>query len=120
MFQQLLAPTRYELEVMGEEKLASEVLAEAAEKQTGLVCIAAVVPGGVTQARYLCKRFRAQFSDLKIVVGLWGFKGELGPTRDVLLAAGADQVGTSLLESREAIWGNSSPIRVSYPLRAEP
>ena len=57
----------------------------------------------MTQARYLCKRFRAQFSDLKIVVGLWGFKGELGPTRDVLLAAGADQVGTSLLESRDQV-----------------
>jgi predicted PurR-regulated permease PerM len=109
MLQQLLDPTRYEIEVMGEEKLASEVLAEAGENQTGLVCIAAVQPGGLTHARYLCKRFRAQFSDLKIVVGLWGFKGELGPTRDSLLSAGADQVATSLLESRDQI-SNLSPL----------
>jgi hypothetical protein len=109
MLQQLLGPTRYEIEVMGEEKLASEVLAEAGENQTGLVCIAAVQPGGLAHTRYLCKRFRAQFSELKIVVGLWGFKGELGPTRDSLLSAGADQVATSLLESRDQI-SNLGPL----------
>lgn len=48
MFQQLLGPTRYEIEVIGDEKLTSEVVAEAGEKQTGLVCIAAVQPGGLT------------------------------------------------------------------------
>ena len=69
MFQQLLGPTRYEIEVIGDEKLTSEVVAEAGEKQTGLVCIAAVQPGGLTHTRYLCKRLRAQFPDLKIVVG---------------------------------------------------
>jgi hypothetical protein len=109
MFQQLLGPTRYEIEVIGDEKLTSEVVAEAGEKQTGLVCIAAVQPGGLTHTRYLCKRLRAQFPDLKIVVGLWGFKGELGPTRDSLLSAGADQVATSLLESRDQI-SNLSPL----------
>jgi hypothetical protein len=80
------------------------VLAEAGENQTGLVCIAAVQPGGLTHARYLCKRLRAQFPDLKIIVGLWGFRGELdATTRDTLLSAGADQVGTSLLQSRDQI-----------------
>ena len=65
MFQQLLGPTRYEIEVIGDEKLTSEVVAEAGEKQTGLVCIAAVQPGGLTHTRYLCKRLRA-VPDLKL------------------------------------------------------
>ena len=103
MFQQLLGPTRYEIEVIGDEKLTSEVVAEAGEKQAGLVFIAAVQPGGLAHTRYLCKRLRAQFSDLKIVVGLWGFRGELETTRKSLLSAGADEVGTSLLESRDQI-----------------
>jgi len=86
MLQLLLGPTRYEIEVMGEEKLASEVVAEAGEKQASLVCIAAVQPGGLAHTRYLCKRLRAQFPDLKIIVGLWGFRGELDAiTRDTLL-----------------------------------
>jgi predicted PurR-regulated permease PerM len=103
MLQQLLDATRYETDVMGAGKLASEVVAEAGEKQVGLVCLAALQPGGLTYIRYLCRRLRAQFSDLKIVVGLWGFQGELEPARKVLLSAGADHVGTSLLETREQI-----------------
>jgi predicted PurR-regulated permease PerM len=103
MFQRLLGSTRFEIEVISDEKLASEVVAEAGEKQTGLVCIAAVQPGGLTHTRYLCKRLRTQFSYLKIVVGLWGFTGELEATRKSMLSAGADQVGTSLLESRDQI-----------------
>ena len=103
MFQQLLGSNRFEIDIVGDEKLASEMVAEAGEKQTGLVCIAAVQPGGLANTRYLCKRFRAQFSDLKIIVGLWGFSGNLEATRKSLLEAGADQVGTSLLESRDQI-----------------
>ena len=104
MLQQLLGPTSYEIEVMGEEKLASEVVAEAGEKQTAMVCIAAVQPGGLAHTRYLSKRLRAQFPNLKIIVGLWGFRGELDAiTRDTLISAGADQVGTSLLQSRDQI-----------------
>ena len=103
MFQQLLVSTRYEIEVVGDEKLASEVVVEAGEKQAGMVLIAAVQPGGLAHTRYLCKRLRAQFLDLKIVVGLWGFRGELEATRKSLLSAGADEVGTSLLESRDQL-----------------
>ena len=103
MFQQLLASTRYEIEVSGDEKLASEVVVEAGEKQAGMVLIAAVQPGGLAHTRYLCKRLRAQFSDLKIVVGLWGLRAELEATRKSLLSAGADEVGTSLVESRDQV-----------------
>jgi hypothetical protein len=67
----------------------------APQGQTDLATIIGTIAG---------KRLRAQFPDLKIIVGLWGFKGELNAiTRDTLLSAGADQVGTSLLQSRDQI-----------------
>jgi predicted PurR-regulated permease PerM len=103
MFQQLLDSTRYEIDVIAEEKLTSEVVAVAGEKKTGLVCIGALPPGGLTQVRYLCKRLRAQFPDLKIVVGRWGFRGELEEIRKSLLSAGADQVSTKMLETRDQL-----------------
>jgi len=103
MFQQLLHSTRYDLELIAEEKLASEVVAEAAEKKTGLVCIAAVQPGGLDQARYLCKRLRSQFPDVKIAVGLWGIQNNLEESRNSLLSAGADEVSTNLVETRDQI-----------------
>jgi predicted PurR-regulated permease PerM len=103
MLQQLLHSTRYDLELIAEEKLASEVVAEVAEKKTGLVCIAAVQPGGLDQARYLCKRLRSQFPDVKIAVGLWGFQDNLEDNRNSLLSAGADEVSTNLVETRDQI-----------------
>ena len=103
MLQQLLRSTSHEIEIMGDETLASEVVAEAGEKQTALVCIAAVQPGGLAHTRYLCKRLRAQIADIKIIVGLWGFRGDLEATRKSLLSAGADQIGTTLLQSRDQI-----------------
>jgi len=109
MLQQLLHSTGYEIEVIGEEKLASEVIAEAGEKPTGLVCIGAVSPGGISHARYLCKRLRSEFPDLKIVVGVWGEKGGLEASRELLLATGADQVGATLLQTRDQI-GNIAPL----------
>jgi len=103
MFQQLLHPTRYQIEVIGEEKLTSEVVAEVRDKRTGLVCIGGLAPGGLAQSRHLCKRLRSQFPNIKIAVGLWGFSGNLENTRGSLLSAGADEVGTSLLQSRDQI-----------------
>jgi predicted PurR-regulated permease PerM len=103
MLRQALHAARFELEIMPEEKLASEVIDAAAEKNPGLVCIAALAPGGLAQARYLCKRLRNRFPDLKIVVGRWGLWGETDDAQRSLLAGGADRVATSLLQARDEI-----------------
>jgi hypothetical protein len=66
----------------------------------------------LARTRYLSKQLRAQFADLKIVVGLWGFRGELETIRNSLLSAGADQVGTTLLQTRDQI-GNLSQLIAS-------
>ena len=63
-----------------------------------MICIAALPPGGLVQARYLCKRLRARFPHLKIVVGRWGVGSE---DSNSILIAGADRVGTTMIETRE-------------------
>ena len=63
-----------------------------------MICIAALPPGGLVQARYLCKRLRARFPNLKIVVGRWGIGSE---DSNSILIAGADRVGTTMIETRE-------------------
>jgi hypothetical protein len=50
------------------------------------------------QARYLCKRLRARFPNLKIVVGRWGVGSD---DSNSILIAGADRVGTTMIETRE-------------------
>jgi hypothetical protein len=68
-----------------------------------LLCIGAVAPGGLSQARHLCKRLRSQCPELKIVVGRWGLHDEKEADRQHLLAAGADHVETTVLDTQRAL-----------------
>lgn len=103
MFRQLLDPARYEVELTRAQMVASELVALVARTGPALVCIGAVPPGGLAQARYRCKLLRARFPDLKIVVGRWGFKENAEETLAQLRADGIDYVGTSLLETRDQV-----------------
>jgi len=98
MFRQLLDCTRYEVEIMSDAMLTAEVVAWIGEKSPAMICIAALPPGGLAQTRYLCKRLRARFPNLKIAVGRWGIGTE---DSNSILLAGADKVGTTMIETRE-------------------
>ena len=103
MLRELLNPQIYEIEIISTGVLASEIAAAVVQKNPSLVCISAVAPGGLAQARYLCKRLRALSSEMKIVVGRWAFAGDIDRIRESLTAAGADQVGRSLCQTRDQI-----------------
>jgi predicted PurR-regulated permease PerM len=99
MLQQLIDPIRYEMELVAEETLTSEVVALIAEKSPALICIASLPPGGLTQTRYFCKRLRARFPNLKILVARWGTAS--GDNNKILLSAGADKVAATMIEARD-------------------
>jgi hypothetical protein len=100
MFRHLLDSTRYEVEIMSDAMLTAEVVARIGEKSPAMICIAALPPGGLAQTRYLCKRLRARFPNVKIAVGRWGMGSE---DSNSILLAGADRVGTTMIETREQI-----------------
>jgi predicted PurR-regulated permease PerM len=100
MFRQSLDPARCALEVVSPEVLTAEVLSLVEQQRVGLVCIAALPPGALAPTRYLCKRLRVRFPELKIVVGRWGFNGNTQEDRTRLLSAGADEVAMTLRETR--------------------
>jgi hypothetical protein len=100
MLTQLFDSTRYEVEVMSDALLTSEVVGLIADRSPAVVLIATVSRGGMTHARYLCKRLRARFPHLKIVIGRWGLGSE--DSNSVALA-GADRIGTTLIETRDQI-----------------
>jgi hypothetical protein len=64
-----------------------------------VVLIAALGPGGLTEAGYLCRRLRAQHPEAKIVVGRWGQGRDPKKARARLLTAGADRVAATLREA---------------------
>jgi hypothetical protein len=103
MFQQLFDPTWIVLEIVSPEVLTAEVLSLVEQQGVGLVCIATLPPGALAPTRYLCKRLRVRFPELKIVVGRWGFTGNVQEDRTRLLSAGADEVAMTLRETRNHV-----------------
>ncbi len=103
MLRRLLDPDRYQTEVLsGQDARAERHFADRGESPD-VVCVGALTPGGLAQARYLCKRLRASFPHQKIVVIRWGLPDNAGQRREELLAAGADLVAVTLLEARTQI-----------------
>jgi predicted PurR-regulated permease PerM len=101
MFAQLLSPAACELELVSAHALSGEIVTLAAEKKPRLLLIAALSPGAADQTRHLCKRLRARFPDIRILIGRWGSNGRSDGDRELFLEAGADAVGTTLRESRD-------------------
>jgi predicted PurR-regulated permease PerM len=53
-----------------------EMVAQVSEEKPDIVCLSALPPFAVGHARSLYQTLRAQFPDLKIVIGLWNFAGD--------------------------------------------
>jgi predicted PurR-regulated permease PerM len=103
MLRQLLAPERYDLELTEVDMLAGELVEHVAQRRPAIICIASLPPGGLAHSRYLCKRLRSRFREVKIIVGRWGEKGHSDKNAKLLQEVGASQVTTTLLETRDRI-----------------
>jgi predicted PurR-regulated permease PerM len=104
MLQQVLDPRLLTLDVLSVRLLSSEVVALAKERPSLAICIAALPPGGLGHAKYLCKKLRAAAPGVTILVGRWGPEGLGGEGADALRAAGADSVAPTLLETRSQLY----------------
>jgi predicted PurR-regulated permease PerM len=120
LLRNLLLPQGYGVEILSSDLLTSEVLARVGTECPPVVCLAALPPGGLAQARYLCKRMRTQCPDVRIVVARWGEPENLERIQKRLRSAGADYVGTSLLESRTQIVPLLQVASTSPPPGAQP
>ena len=80
-----------------------EVLSLVGEIRPAVLCVGALSSSGqASHTRYLCKRLRARFPNLRIVVGHWGLaQGESAQVRAELEAAGADYTGITFMETRQ-------------------
>jgi predicted PurR-regulated permease PerM len=103
MFQQLLASSKCHMEVISATTFTGEVVSRVQKERPAIVCIGALPPGGLAQTRYLCMRLRAQFPNLKVIVGRWGVSENSERVREKLLSSGADQVVTTLIEARSEL-----------------
>jgi len=103
MLRQLLSPADCAIEMASSSALSGEIVSLAADRKPALAVIAALRPEGLAQTRHLCKRLRSRFPDIKILVGRWGGGDQDPSERETLLAAGADEVGATLRQSRDQL-----------------
>jgi len=103
LLQQACDPTRVAIDLLPPRLLPFDVIARVAETQPALLCLGAVVPGGVPHLRYLCKQLRARFPSLPLVVGCWGAPEPVAETVELLRADGCDHIGTTLQTTRDHI-----------------
>jgi hypothetical protein len=103
MLRQLLDPVKWVVEVAAVETLAVDLVGKVADQAPALVCIGALPPGGLAHARYLCKKLRARFPEVKILVGRWGLTGSVEANQEQLHDAGADLTAITMLETRSQL-----------------
>jgi predicted PurR-regulated permease PerM len=103
VFARMLEPQGYKVEVISTRALAAEVLGRIGNECPVVVLVGSLPPGGLAQARYLCKRIKAQCPTVKIAVGRWGEKENLERIQKRLKASGADLVATTLADTRTQV-----------------
>jgi predicted PurR-regulated permease PerM len=76
-----------------------DMLEKVSRGSHAIVCISALPPFAVGQARSLCRRLRSRFPNLQVVVGLWGFAGGVPKAQERVGPACTDAVCTNLTEA---------------------
>ena len=101
MLARALTAERFDAGLLPQNLLASEILEKIGEAT--VACISAVPPQAAVNAGYLCKRLRARYPGLKIVVALWCADVEGEALRARLRESGADEVAGTLRGAVEKI-----------------
>lgn len=100
MLGKLVDAGRIDWHAAGSHALASDVVATVREAGVQAVVLVSLPPGGLANARYLCKRLRAHDPALRILVVRPGlFAEDRDAQRRTLADAGATRVATGLAEA---------------------
>jgi len=100
MLAQLFDPKRVAVQSVGSAYLASEVTTTAATEAPDLICVVSIPPGGLAQARYICRRLRAKLPDTPIVVIRPGVQGKNRESAEQLTSDGASSVVFTLQDAQ--------------------
>jgi len=85
-----------------------EMLALLQPGEEDVICISALPPYAFSPARALCKQIRGRYPKVKLVVGVWGFKGDTEKAKARFERTQPDRLLTSLAEAVEHF---TKPIR---------
>lgn len=87
----------------------SDTLSGVSKLEADIVCLSALPPSAVSQARLLCKRLRIRFPHLKLVLALWNFEGGIARAETRVGPSCADRLATTLAEAIAQVRQLSDP-----------
>jgi predicted PurR-regulated permease PerM len=117
MLAQLLQINRYCAFSISQNALASEMVEQVSAHKAHLVVVSALPPAAVAHARYLCKRMHAADAEMKMIVGLWTFKGDLTKAKDRITCVANVPLVTSLTAAIDEIHQQVQPMLMSSATR---
>ena len=91
------------VELGSTKMLAAQVIDRVEGERPAAVVIAVLPPGGLVQARYLCRRLRRRVPDVAIVVAYFGKPRHFDKLLNRLRGAGASYVTTSIEQTQRQI-----------------
>jgi hypothetical protein len=89
-----------------------EMLAFADPGKDDVICISALPPYAFAPARTICKQIRSRFPRIKLVAGIWGFKGDTDKAKARFERSQPDGLVTGLAQALEQIEELVNPQRV--------
>jgi len=102
MLEQLLSKRGINAKVLSCAGLLGECIQKVEQEKPGVVCVAAVPPFGYVHARYLCRRLRNRFPDLKVVAAILT-EGDVNEIKKRQPPVAADEIGSSLTQALAAV-----------------
>jgi len=102
MLEQLLSKRGIAAKVLPCAGLLGECMQKVEEEKPGVVCVAAVPPFGYVHARYLCRRLRTRFPEIKVVAAILT-EGDVNEIKKRQPPVAADEIGSSLAQALAAI-----------------
>lgn len=119
MLSQLLQIRGYCATFANSDVLTAEMVDLVENRNADLVFISAMPPSAVTHSRYLYKRLRQKFDELRLVVGLWTLRGDAGRARDRIAPDEDLPVVTSLAAAQDRVDELTHPL-IAGRLAPEP
>jgi predicted PurR-regulated permease PerM len=115
MLARLLDDLPVAVEITTTRMLASELVSLVRDRGASVVCLADLPPSPASKTRYFVKRLRAEFPDLRILVGRWGPPALADESTQALHEAGATHVASTLAQTRDYLAGLEAIPRVPTP-----
>ncbi len=103
MLAQLFDPQRIVVESVGSAYLTADPTAGLSADLADLVCVISIPPGGLTQARYLCRRLRAKLPHTPILVIRPGAQANGEESSRRLTEDGAGQVCSTIEDAHTVV-----------------